>query len=286
MKTAEEVGVGKLLDFLRSLDITTLQETSDHYGLALTLGVGEISLYELLRAYGIFSDRGNLCDIRWTLESETLSPKCRRVVQSLNPEMIEEALSNTRYKIAEFSEGSALNFGEKRVFVKTGTSRNFRDNYAIGYTGQYLIAVWTGNKDGSNMRGVSGATGAGEIFARVVAALPDATLVQSPLQKDLEKTISLSGSPNSESFFEISRPLPGTRYKKNPLLPDETQRFSIQFETNIAYDEVRYLLDGEKLTDLFIDLSSLRPGNHKIQVKIIKNKKVLQSISGSFEVVE
>ncbi len=77
---------------------------------------------------------------------------------------IVEALSHQKYKSEEFPFESALDFGEGNVFVKTGTSRNFRDNYAIGFTREYMIAVWTGNKDGSNMRGVSGASGAGEIF--------------------------------------------------------------------------------------------------------------------------
>lgn len=86
-------------------------------------------------------------------------------------DQIVETLSNPLYRQAEFAVGSALDFGETRVFVKTGTSRNFRDNYAIGMTDDYWIGVWTGNKDGSNMQGVSGASGAGEIFAQIVRVI-------------------------------------------------------------------------------------------------------------------
>lgn len=56
VKIAHEVGVETLLKFIQSLGVTSLKENADHYGLALTLGVGEISLWELLRAYTIFSD--------------------------------------------------------------------------------------------------------------------------------------------------------------------------------------------------------------------------------------
>lgn len=56
VKIAQEVGVKTLLQFVRSLGVTSLRESPDHYGLALTLGVGEISLWELLRAYTIFAD--------------------------------------------------------------------------------------------------------------------------------------------------------------------------------------------------------------------------------------
>lgn len=49
VKIAQEVGVEKLLDFVRLLGVTSLTDSADHYGLALTLGVGEINLWELLR---------------------------------------------------------------------------------------------------------------------------------------------------------------------------------------------------------------------------------------------
>lgn len=99
-------------------------------------------------------------------------------------DQIVESLSNPVYRQAEFAVGSALDFGEVRVFVKTGTSRNFRDNYAIGMTDHYWIGVWTGNKDGSNMQGVSGASGAGEIFAQIVRTIDPRGLSSStPLPK-------------------------------------------------------------------------------------------------------
>lgn len=149
---AQKVGVAKLLTFLRSLGITTLTENADHYGLALTLGVGEIPLYELLRAYTVFSDAGNFCDFT-VIPGEI--PRCHKAADPAAALKIEGILTNRAFKLREFGALTALDFPEHFVFVKTGTSRNFRDNYAIGYTNHYLIAVWSGNKDGSNMKGVS-----------------------------------------------------------------------------------------------------------------------------------
>lgn len=150
VKIAQEVGVVTLLKFVQSLGVTSLQESADYYGLALTLGVGEINLWELLRAYTIFADEGKLHDFSF-LESSI--PKNGKYIAP--PEAISqivETLSSHIYKSEEFPLGSALDFGEGKVFVKTGTSRNFRDNYAIGFSENYLIGVWTGNKDGTNMR--------------------------------------------------------------------------------------------------------------------------------------
>lgn len=137
VKMAQEVGVATLLKFVQSLGVTSLQESADYYGLALTLGVGEINLWELLRAYTIFADEGKLHDFSFL---ESTSPKDGKYIAP--PEAISqivETLSSHIYKSEEFPLGSAMDFGEGKVFVKTGTSRNFRDNYAIGFTENYLI---------------------------------------------------------------------------------------------------------------------------------------------------
>ena len=212
VKMAALVGVPRLQSYLGELGITTLRESPDHYGLALTLGVGEISLWELVQAYTIFGSEGRLCP----LSLESALPCSERGILKSPPNSISEiteSLSNPLYRLHEFSLGSALDFGERRIFVKTGTSRNFRDNYTIGITPKYLIGVWTGNKDGSNMQGVSGASGAGEIFAQVVREIdPIGNAFPSAL---LPK--SLSNTPATKSL-EITRPLAGTRYKNTGSL--------------------------------------------------------------------
>ena len=72
--------------------------------------------------------------------------------------MVTSILSDRYAKIGDFALNSALDFPDRDVAVKTGTSRNFRDNWAVGFTDTYMIGVWTGNKSGENMKGVSGAT--------------------------------------------------------------------------------------------------------------------------------
>ncbi|MDP2104013.1 MAG: penicillin-binding transpeptidase domain-containing protein, partial [Candidatus Gracilibacteria bacterium] len=167
VKIAEKVGVSSLLDFLRSLGITSLTKDADHYGLALTLGDGEISLFELLQAYTIFANNGQFCPFEITTSTET----CKKIIDSKYTDMINSILTDRYAKLAGFPLYSPLDFADRIVAVKTGTSRNFRDNWAVGFTPHYMIGVWTGNKSGENMKGVSGATGAGEIFRRIVYTL-------------------------------------------------------------------------------------------------------------------
>jgi penicillin-binding protein 1C len=66
--------------------------------------------------------------------------------------MIISILSDRYAKLGGFPINSALDFADRFVVVKTGTSRNFRDNWAIGFTEHYLIGVWVGNKSGENMK--------------------------------------------------------------------------------------------------------------------------------------
>jgi penicillin-binding protein 1C len=58
-----------------------------------------------------------------------------------------------------------------KVAAKTGTSSSYRDNWALGYTPEFTVAVWAGNFDRTPMQGVSGVTGAAPILADVFATL-------------------------------------------------------------------------------------------------------------------
>lgn len=66
--------------------------------------------------------------------------------------MVVSILTDRYAKLGGFPIHSALDFEDRYVFVKTGTSRNFRDNWALGFTDHYLIGVWAGNKSGENMK--------------------------------------------------------------------------------------------------------------------------------------
>jgi penicillin-binding protein 1C len=84
---------------------------------------------------------------------------------------VTDALSDEHARRASFGAHSALELPFPAA-AKTGTSKGFRDNIAVGYTPEVTVAVWVGNFDGSAMRGVSGVTGAGPLMnAALVAAM-------------------------------------------------------------------------------------------------------------------
>jgi penicillin-binding protein 1C len=143
-----------------------------------------VSLWELTQAYTLWSDGGKFCEFTLDMEVARKGTSCKQILSKNTIDQIVQSLSSQDIKSQEFPYGSTLDFGEGKVFVKTGTSRNFRDNYAIGFTHDFLIGVWTGNKDGENMRGVTGASGAGEIFAGIIQELGGEKLITDPISTE------------------------------------------------------------------------------------------------------
>lgn len=165
VKLAERVGTERLLAFLKLSGLTTLTESPEHYGLSLTLGGGEVRLLDLAAAYGIFANAGTTLRPR-SLTSDPDAPQA----QILDPRvawLIADILSDDEARIAEFGEGGPLEFSYP-VAAKTGTTRNSRDNWTIGFTTDRIVGVWVGNADNTPMRGTSGVTGAGPIFHDVM----------------------------------------------------------------------------------------------------------------------
>jgi len=117
VKTANEIGVDKLLSFFRNdLRITSLDKNADHYGLALTLGDGDLSLYQLVRAYGVFTHQGELCDLKLFSNQSQI---CKRIVDSKYTAMIESIISNRLLRFPEFPMFSNLDFPDRFVALKS-----------------------------------------------------------------------------------------------------------------------------------------------------------------------
>jgi membrane carboxypeptidase/penicillin-binding protein PbpC len=279
--------------------------------------VGEISLYELLRAYTVFSDNGNWCDfvavpkgmstadVEFPNSEESLlapSPRPDGPAESLartsefgnstsatpetdddlgckkraNPAKVAEIhriLTNRGFKLREFGTDTALDFADRTVFVKTGTSRNFRDNYAVGFSKNFLLAVWSGNKDGSNMKGVSGASGAGEIFSRIIREFESAD--GAPEEEKL--VIATTG------YAKILSPLPNSRYRFEKNTPARLQIITPKFSTDLSFDTSEWFLNGEPLSPDGIRLEEIPVGTHVLELVLKKGGTEIRREKSVFE---
>lgn len=152
-------GPAALHRLLRDLGISTLEFPTEHYGLGLTLGNGEVRLLELATAYATLA-RGGLHRPFRLLPSRPDEPiEGRRLFDETSAYLVSDMLADNRARAASFGLQSYLAFPFP-VACKTGTSSDYRDNWVVGYTPEFTVAVWVGNPDGKPMRGITGVTGA------------------------------------------------------------------------------------------------------------------------------
>ena len=183
VQTLQFVGIGVALDYARRLGIHSLRGAKQ-YDLSLALGGGEVSLLELSDAYTAFADAGRFHPYRLLLDVRDAdgkviyrppAPKPTRVWDERVAWLISDILSDDEARSLGFPPHSSLEVGFPAA-VKTGTSSGFHDNWAIGYTPDFVVGVWAGNADFEAMQGVDGLTGAAPIWNDVIrAAVGDRT---------------------------------------------------------------------------------------------------------------
>jgi penicillin-binding protein 1C len=171
VRVLERVGVEPFRQRLLSLGFAHLTRSADFYGLGLVLGGGEVSLAELAGAYATAARGGVPLSLVETLDDGAPRPLAASTLPR-DPAwpLVTDMLADAHARAASFGVDSILTLPFPAA-VKTGTSSDFRDTWTAGYTRDYTVAVWVGNFDGSPMRGISGVTGAGPIWSRIMLHL-------------------------------------------------------------------------------------------------------------------
>ncbi|KGF72898.1 penicillin-binding protein [Neosynechococcus sphagnicola sy1] len=191
VRVLERLGVPVFLERLRHLGFEHLTHSPDYYGLGLVLGSGEVSLWELTRAYVTLANQGQALPLVATraVALPSASPP-QPMPQAATWALITHMLSDPHARAKAFGVTSLLSLPFPAA-VKTGTSSDYRDTWTVGFTTDYTVAVWVGNFNGDRMLQVSGITGAAPLWHRIMLhlhehqepeafALPDG-LVQRPV---------------------------------------------------------------------------------------------------------
>jgi penicillin-binding protein 1C len=184
VKTLSLVGTEPFLNELRQLGIRGLRESGDFYGPSLALGSADVSLWELTNAYRTIANGGEWSEPRLLAEKkDSLQPK--RVFSKEAAFLVSDILSDREARSSTFGLENAL---ATRFWtaVKTGTSKDMRDNWCIGFSRRVTVGVWTGNFSGEPMWNVSGVTGAAPVWAEVMDFLH-----QGDMKKEREIPASL-----------------------------------------------------------------------------------------------
>ncbi len=209
VRVLEKVGVENFLDRLRELGFEHLNQSPEYYGLGLTLGSGEVSLWELARAYLTVAKKGEIAPLVAAFSDDAensqginalantqtrLKPAEKDALPRLDSPatwaLIADILSDRHARAHAFGVESVLSLPFNAA-VKTGTSSDFRDTWTVGFTVDYTVATWVGNFNGEPMKQVSGVTGAAPLWNRIMLHLhekrepaafpPPENLVQRPI---------------------------------------------------------------------------------------------------------
>lgn len=188
-----------------------LPETSGYYGLSLALGSAEVTLLQLANAYRALANGGRLCPVRLHRASaaEKAAP-CPAALDAGAAFIVGDILSDRNARALTFGMDSVLGTRFWSA-AKTGTSKDMRDNWAVGYTPRHTVAVWVGNASGQPMHDVSGASGAAPVWAALMRHLHRLTPSPAPAAPEGLERVSVrfdnppDGEPPRAEWF-----LPGT----------------------------------------------------------------------------
>jgi len=267
VRTTDMVGVELFADCLRRLGFSGLVEEGDYYGAALALGSADVTLWQLVNAYRTLANGGKYSELRLTNDANTQKSK-----QIYSPEasfVISDVLSDRASRSSTFGLENSL---ATRYWsaVKTGTSKDMRDNWCVGYTDKFTVGVWVGNSSGAPMRDVTGITGAAPTWLNVmnylhdrfgsgqIARPPDVILsdvsfpgaVEPPRREwfvaGTEPASSLSKLDDANP--QILSPAAGTIIALDPDIPASAQR--VVFEASRGALDSHWILDGRALAPI------------------------------------
>ncbi|WP_233505978.1 penicillin-binding protein 1C [Rhodoferax lacus] len=281
-----------------------LKETGDYYGYSLALGSAEVSLLQLTNAYRTLANGGRFGATRAVSPTATTlaasagatnratTAQTRPVLDARAAFIVGDILSDSNARARTFGTDSLL---ATRFWtaVKTGTTKDMRDNWAVGYSERYTVGVWVGNASGAPMWDVSGTTGAAPVWAAVMNYLHKSQPSHPPKPPAgvVQMAVDVAGeAPRKEWFVEgtqqslfglgtnpdstrpttasatraarITAPANGTIIALDPDIPPAHQRLSFAADGR----DLRWQMDGK----IFAQGASAQwlpwPGRHVVKL--------------------
>ncbi|WP_127996017.1 penicillin-binding protein 1C [Piscinibacter defluvii] len=256
-------------------------ESAGFHGHALALGSADVTLLALTNAYRALANGGV-----WSAPSLTGEPMPkRRVADAAAVHLVTDVLADNNARALTFGLDSQL---ATRSFaaVKTGTSKDLRDNWCVGFTERYTVGVWVGNASGAAMHEVSGVSGAAPLWHALVTQLHAGRPSKPPVAPAgvLRQAVRFEGAAEAareELFvagteqavwragaamgaprrFGILNPRDGSRFALDPDIPPRAQQIVFEGEAGTWVLDGRVLGRGEKLP------WAPWPGRHRLELR-------------------
>lgn len=184
-------GIDNVLNLADRLGYTTLKDRS-RFGLSLVLGGGEVKLIEHLNAFAALAREGRFMETASIIKieehngnvlEEYKEPDSKKVLDPVYTRAVTSILSDNNARSYIFGATNYLTLPDRPVAAKTGTTNDYRDAWALGYTPQLAVGVWVGNNNNAEMkRGADGSKIAAPIwnkfFKEAVKGLPVVGFIQ------------------------------------------------------------------------------------------------------------
>ncbi|BFT95097.1 MAG: penicillin-binding protein 1C [Minisyncoccus archaeiphilus] len=255
------VGVEEFERFLEDDLAFEPHQNIKQYQLGIAMGTLEMTPKELAHIFTIFPKSGeyqNLAIIKDQNKNQRFEKPINQQIADIKYiQLINKILSDRKTGIDQFSASSSLNLPIKNYALKTGTSHDYTDSWIVGYTPDFLVAVWVGNADASETEGLSGQKGAGIIWNEIMQIM-----INSPYHKNTPFDFS-----DIKEFYQdgtISYGLPDDEYEKNKYLLKESEKL-ITWPQNgdiFKYDpESSIALKSEQEVDWYINDKFISHGN-------------------------
>ncbi len=301
-------GVDNVLKKAHEMGITSLRDTADHYGLALTLGDGEVSLLDLTHVYATLANAGakqsifDISEIKNAdgdiLYSHSIEKPTRVLGEDISY-MLTDILSDNEARIAQFGLTNLLQL-DRPAAVKTGTTRNYKDNWTLGYTPDFAVGVWVGNSNNDPMHNVSGVMGAGPIWHDVMNEvhksipihqfIPPPTVEKRSFDTHIEwlsKKIDYNKVDIEKidtSKFRIIKPFDQDVFEFQSDIPADVQQIKLQTTPIFDGESLNWFVDDKPIEpktgtsgdSIFWQISA---GEHLIRVVKHASNKPLQEDS-------
>lgn len=210
-----------------------LRQSGGYYGYSLALGSAEVPLLHLTNAFRTLANAGRYSPVVWLRpqgQAAHAGPSRPQAAPAASRQALDATAAFVVGDILSDSYARAPTFGTDSVLatrfwsaVKTGTSKDMRDNWALGWSQRYTVGVWVGNASGEAMHDVSGTSGAAPIWAEVMGFLharepsvqpaPPRTAVRMPVRFGAEVAATTGSVSTQVQPLEASRTewfLPGT----------------------------------------------------------------------------
>ncbi len=250
VRMLQEYGLGRFHTLLQQVGFTTLNQPPGHYGLTLILGGGEVTLWDLAKAYlGMTVTLNEIRALGYRYDAAAWRApvwRAQAVPRDTAPRTAGEGVLSAGAIWQTFETLTALRrptqeglwqafASSKKIAWKTGTSYGFRDAWAVGVTPGYVVAVWTGNADGAGRPGLTGLEAAAPLLFDVFSLLPPGPWFEPPYDELTKITVcresGYRAGPYCDHRDTVLAPRSGLQVKSCPyhrlIHLDSTGRYRV-----------------------------------------------------------